>query len=152
MSLSKDITDQFNERSHGDIDVKFSVMVLGTNSWSLNAPSSDFIIPPEIFPTYDRFQNYYQVKYSGRRLTWLWNYSKNELRTNYLRQKYILMTSSYQMAVLLQYNENDSLSLNELVAATLISKDILAQALSLLVRRKILINEGNDQYDINLSL
>ncbi|EGO23981.1 hypothetical protein SERLADRAFT_370818 [Serpula lacrymans var. lacrymans S7.9] len=152
MSLSKDLTDQFKERmqqNHDDMDINFSIMVLGTNFWPLNAPNNDFIIPPEILPTYDRFSKYYQTKHSGRKLTWLWNYSKNELRTNYLNQKYILMTSSYQMAVLLQYNTNDTLSLAELVTATAVSRDILTQVLSLLVKAKILINEETDQYDLN---
>lgn len=155
MSLSKDLTDQFKERmnqSHDDMDITFSIMVLGTNFWPLNAPNNDFVIPAEILPTYDRFQKYYQVKHSGRKLTWLWNYSKNELRTNYLNQKYIFMTSSYQMAVLLQYNKNDTLSLDELVAATAISKDILVQVLALLVKAKVLINEETDQYDLNPSM
>jgi len=154
MSLSKDLTDQFKERmqqNHDDMDINFSIMVLGTNFWPLNPPGHDFVIPAEILPTYDRFQKYYQIKHSGRKLTWLWNYSKNELRTNYLNQKYILMTSSYQMAVLLQYNNNDTLSLTELVAATAITKDMLAQVLALLVKAKILINEETDQYDLNPS-
>ncbi|RDB19810.1 Cullin-1 [Hypsizygus marmoreus] len=152
MSLSKDLTDSFKERmaqNHDDMDITFSIMVLGTNFWPLNPPGHDFVIPIEILPTYDRFQKYYQTKHSGRKLTWLWNYSKNELRTNYLNQKYILMTSSYQMAVLLQYNRNDTLSLDELVAATSISKDILLQVLALLVKAKILINEEKEQYDLN---
>jgi len=124
-------------------------MVLGTNFWPLSAPNNDFIIPPEILSTYERFSKYYQTKHSGRKLTWLWNYSKNELRTNYLNQKYILMTSSYQMAVLLQYNKHDTLSLEELIAATAISRDILSQVLTLLVKAKVLINEETDQYDLN---
>jgi len=49
-------------------------------------------------------------------------YSKNELRMNYLNQKYILMTSSYQMAVL-----------------------------TLLAKAKVLINEEAEQYDLNPS-
>ncbi|KAG1906467.1 Cullin-domain-containing protein [Suillus fuscotomentosus] len=151
MSLSKDLTDQFKERmaNHEDMDINFSIMVLGTNFWPLSAPNNDFIIPPEILPTYDRFSKYYQTKHSGRKLTWLWNYSKNELRTNYLNQKYILMTSSYQMSVLLQYNKHDTLSLEELITATAISKDILTQVLTLLVKAKVLINEETDQYDLN---
>jgi cullin 1 len=154
MSLSKDLTDQFKERmavNHDDMDINFSIMVLGTNFWPLSAPNNDFVIPAEMLPTYDRFQKYYQQKHSGRKLTWLWNYSKNELRTNYLNQKYILMTSSYQTAVLLQYNNNDTLSLDELVAATAINKELLAQVLSLLTKAKILINEETDQYDLNPS-
>lgn len=93
MSLSKDLTDQFKERmqqNHDDMDISFSIMVLGTNFWPLNPPTHDFIIPADILPVYDRFTKYYQQKHSGRKLTWLWNYSKNELRTNYLNQKYIL--------------------------------------------------------------
>ncbi|KAK0491562.1 Cullin [Armillaria novae-zelandiae] len=152
MSLSKDLTDSFKERmtqNHDDMDITFTVMVLGTNFWPLNPPTHGFTIPVEIMPTYERFTKYYQSKHSGRKLTWLWNYSKNELRTNYLNQKYILMTSAYQMAVLVQYNRNDTLSLDELVAATAISKDILSQVLALLVKAKILVNEEKDQYDLN---
>ncbi|TFK87628.1 Cullin-domain-containing protein [Polyporus arcularius HHB13444] len=152
MSLSKDLTDNFKERmqqNHDDMDITFSIMVLGTNFWPLNPPTHDFIIPQDILPTYTRFSQYYQQKHSGRKLTWLWNYSKNELRTNYLNQKYILMTSSWQMAVLLQYNNNDTLSLDELLTATAISKDILKQVLAVLVKAKILINEETDQYDLN---
>ncbi|KAL1716976.1 Cullin [Schizophyllum commune] len=154
MSLSKDLTDNFKERmqqNHDDMDINFSIMVLGTNFWPLNPPTHDFTIPAEIAPTYDRFQKYYQSKHSGRKLTWLWNYSKNELRTNYLNQKYMLMTSSYQMAVLMQYNKNDTLSLEELVAATAISKEILTQVLAVLVKAKILINDEAEQYDLNPS-
>lgn len=154
MSLSKDLTDQFKERmqqNHDDMDITFSIMVLGTNFWPLNPPTHDFIIPADILPVYDRFTKYYQQKHSGRKLTWLWNYSKNELRTNYLNQKYILMTSSYQFAVLSQYNDNDTLSLDELLAATSISKDQLKQVLQTLVKPKILINDETDQYDLNPS-
>ncbi|KAK0503854.1 Cullin [Armillaria luteobubalina] len=152
MSLSKDLTDQFKERmqqNHDDLDVTFSVMVLGTNFWPLNPPSHEFTVPREIYPTFDRFQKYYQTKHSGRKLTWLWNYSKNELRTNYLNQRYILMTSSFQMSVLVQYNNHDTLSLSELVTATSIPKELISQVLAILVKAKILINEESEQYDLN---
>jgi cullin 1 len=154
MSLSKDLTDSFKERmeqNHNDMDITFSVMVLGTNFWPLNPPKDGFIVPTDIQLTYDRFQKYYQTKHSGRKLTWLWNYSKNELRTNYLNQKYILMTSAYQMAVLLQYNNNDTLSLDELSTATNVGKDLLTQVLQPLVKSRILINDETDQYDLNPS-
>jgi cullin 1 len=152
MSLSKDLTDQFKEKmqqSHDDMDINFSVMVLGTNFWPLSPPPINFNIPKDILATYERFGRYYNNKHSGRKLTWLWNYSKNELRTNYLNQKYILMTSSYQMAVLVLYNDNDTLSLNEIATATGLNKELLSQVMVPLVKSKILINEENDQYDLN---
>ncbi|KAG8914818.1 hypothetical protein FRC01_003898, partial [Tulasnella sp. 417] len=156
MSLSKDLTDNFKEKmaqthDETELDVSFSVMVLGTNFWPLTAPTDKFVIPKDILPTYERFTRYYGQKHQGRKLTWLWNYSKNELRTNYLKEKYILTCSSYQMAVLVQYNDHDTLSLDELLEATGISKEILVQVLGVLVKAKILINEEQDQYDLNPS-
>lgn len=152
VSLSKDLTDQFQQRmqqSHGDPDISFGVMVLGTNIWPLNPPNHNFIIPAQLQTTYDRFQRYYQTKHSGRKLTWLWNYSKNEVMTSYLNQKYIFMTSTYQTAVLLQYNTHDTQSLDELLTATSISRELLVQVMALLVKAKVLINEEDGQYDLN---
>ena len=155
MSLSKDLTDQFKERmqqNHDDMDINFSIMVLGTNFWPLTPPNINFVIPKEIMTTYNRFSQYYQQKHSGRKLTWLWNYSKNELRTNYANQKYIFMTSAYQMAVLVQYNEYDTLDLSELVQHTGINEDILKQVLAILVKARVLIHENDDDpYDLNPS-
>ena len=156
VSLSRDLTNQFKEQmvqSHDDMEIDFSIMVLGASFWPLSAPDSKFNIPMDILPIYHHFSQYYQTRHSRKELTWLWNYSKNELRMNmnHLNQKYILMTSSYQMAVLLQYNNNDTLSLDELATCTAISKDVLTQVLATLVKANILINEGKDWYNLNHS-
>ncbi|KAK0487992.1 Cullin-domain-containing protein [Armillaria luteobubalina] len=151
MELSNDLTDEFDleRRPDSDTDLTFSVAVLGTNSWLLDPPSHKYTIPRDIYHTYHRFQQYYEVKHSGRKLTWLWNYSRNELRTNYLDQKYILMTSSFQMAILVLYNSDDTLSLTEFVTATSIPREIITQILAILVKARILVNEESEQYDLN---
>ncbi|KAJ7258021.1 ubiquitin-protein ligase, partial [Mycena rebaudengoi] len=153
MSLSKDLTDSFKERmsqTHDDAgDITFSIMVLGTNFWPLTPPTHDFFVPRELLTTYERFTRYYQVKHSGRKLTWLWNYSKCELRTGYLSQRYILMTSAFQTAVLLQYNAVDTMGLDELVAATGIERGHLAQIVGLLVKARVLVEGEEEQYDLN---
>ena len=69
--------------------------------------------------------------------------------TSYLNQKYIFMTSTYQTAVLLQYNTHDTQSLDELLTATSISRELLVQVMALLVKAKVLINEEDGQYDLN---
>jgi DNA-binding IclR family transcriptional regulator len=56
------------------------------------------------------------------------------------------------MAVLLQYNNNDTLSLDELATATNVGKDLLTQVLQPLVKSRILISEETDQYDLNPSI
>jgi cullin 1 len=152
MSLSTKLIDSFNQhmkQNYTDMDITFSVLVLRTSIWPLNPPKDGFIVPTDIQVTYDRFQKYYQQKYSGRKLIWLWIYSKNELQTNYLNEKYTLMTSAYQTAVLLQYNNNDTLSLDELSTATNVGKYLLTQVLQPLVTSRLLINDETDQYDLN---
>ncbi|KAI6114147.1 Cullin [Pisolithus sp. B1] len=152
VNVSKDITDQFNrsmEQDTSGLGVNFSIMIFGMNCWPLRLPNTGFIIPPEILSTYERFSEHYQMRHNGRKLTWLWNHSRAELTANYLNRKYILMTSSYQMAVLLQYNQYDTLTLDELIAATAINRDILTKALMPLVKAQILISQTTDQYDLN---
>jgi len=61
------------------------------------------------------------------------------------------MTSSYQMAILVQYNDNDTLSLDEIANATGLTKELLGQVMVPLIKSKILINEENEQFDLNPS-
>ncbi|KAG8918581.1 hypothetical protein FRC01_001784, partial [Tulasnella sp. 417] len=154
MSLSKDLMSNFKEKmaqAHdgSELGLSFSIMVLSPNFWPLTAPTDKFVIPKDILPTYERFTRYYGQRHQGRKLTWLWNYSKNEVRTKYLKEEYVLTCSSYQMAVLVQYNDHDTLSLDELLEATGISREILVQVLGVLVKTKILIVRGQDQYNLN---
>lgn len=156
VNLSKDLSKQFKERigqSENDMysNIDFNIMVLDTNFWPLSPPSSGYVIPGEMLPIYRHFIQYYQNKHSGRKLNWLWNHSKNELRTNYLRRRHILTVSSHQMAILLQYNTKDILSLEELAVSTGITKDLLPQILSVLVRTGLLINNDQEYYGLNIN-
>ena len=130
--------------------VDFNVLVLGTSSWPLNAPASDMTPPIELQKTLERFKHFYAKKYSGRKIQWLWNSSRNELRTTYTQQKYTFTVSSYQATILLQYNAgSDSLSYEDIVSGTGLNEETLKPQLALLVKQKVLTQEG-EQYDLNL--
>ncbi|WWC88344.1 uncharacterized protein L201_003254 [Kwoniella dendrophila CBS 6074] len=153
VNLSKEMGERFKdkERTQGvSSDIDFQPLVLGTNFWPLAPQQTDFNIPREIRSTYDRFTAFHSEVHSGRKLTWLWHVSKNELRTTYLPQKYIFMTSSYQMAILTQFNETDSLTYNDILTGTKIAEGILKPQLALLVKAKVLLQEGQT-YDLNLN-
>lgn len=83
-------------------------------------------------------------------MTWLWNVSRTELKTTYLPQRYIFMASTYQAAILTQFNETDSLSFKELHQGTMLAEGVLKPQLALLCKAKVLIQD-EDQYDLNLS-
>ncbi|KAJ7804400.1 Cullin family-domain-containing protein [Mycena olivaceomarginata] len=125
--------DDAEPRRHGHC-----IQHYGAGDELLAAGAADARLPPPAgaAPTFECFTRYYQTKHSGCKLAWLYNYSKDELRTNYTNRKYILMTSAYQAA--------------ELQEATKISAEILGQVLALLVKAKVLVNDEKDQYDLNL--
>lgn len=69
---------------------------------------------------------------------------------NFTKPNYILMASSYQTSILLQFNDTHSLSYAELAEGTQLADAYLKPVLNLLVKAKLLLVEG-DQYDLNIS-
>ncbi|KAI9100405.1 Cullin [Phlyctochytrium arcticum] len=164
VTLSKDINDQFKEqmsRTHEKDDLTdFHILVGSTASWPLHAPPSGFNIPSELLKTYDRFQNFYNHKYSGRRLNWLFHLGKAEIKSNYVKlgkTPYTLIVTNYQMGILLQYNSATSYTWEELLTSTGVAAEQLAGQIGTLVKAKILLVEGgkvgdaNTKYDLNMN-
>lgn len=116
--------------------------ILGTGFWPLTPPNTDFIPPAEIVKTYDRFQKFYFDKHSGRKLTWLWQLCKGEVKANYIKNTkipYTFMVSTYQMAILLLFNDTDTVTYEDAQKATTLSADWLDPSLAIFVKAKVLI-------------
>ncbi|KAF9952455.1 hypothetical protein BGZ70_000594 [Mortierella alpina] len=165
MGLSKELNDQFRDKMSQNHDasdntVDFSILVLGTASWPLQAPTTSFNLPDDVVKTYERFQAFYQDKHSGRKLNWLFQLSKADLKTNYIKSNktgYSFQTSTYQMGILLQYNNGLSYTFEELQTQTNLNVDILSGALGILVKAKVLllengtnVGDAGTRYDLNM--
>ena len=119
-----------------------SYHILGTGFWPLSPPNTNFIPPQEIVSTYTRFQSFYFDKHSGRKLTWLWQLSKGEIKVNYVKNTKIPFTflvSTYQMAILLLFNDSDTIAYEAIQEATALSAEHLDPSLSVFVKAKVLI-------------
>lgn len=118
--------------------------VLGTGFWPLQAPNTNFIPPADIVATYQRFQKFYFDKHNGRKLTWLWQLCKGEIKANYIKNAkipYTFQVSTYQMAILLLFNDADVVSYEEAQTGTALSADWLDPSLAVFVKAKVLIPE-----------
>lgn len=60
------------------------------------------------------FKTYYLAKFSGRVLYWKLNQGQAELRAK-MGKKYELTTSTYQMCILMMFNEKKVISYQELL-------------------------------------
>jgi len=147
MQISKDLNGGYKEFEQQLIEpgdsrgVDASYSILGTGFWPLNAPNTDFTPPAEIAKAYERFQSFYGQKHSGRKLTWLWQFCKGEIKANYCKNQktpYTFQVSTYQMAILLLFNENDKNSYDDIVKATQLQSDVLDPALGIFVKAKVL--------------
>jgi len=147
MQISKDLNSGFKEFEAGLIEpgddkpVDASYSILGTGFWPLNPPNTDFTPPAEIAKAYERFQTFYGQKHSGRKLTWLWQLCKGEVKANYFKNTktpYTFQVSTYQMAILLLFNENDKNSYDDIFKATQLQADVLDPALGIFVKAKVL--------------
>ncbi|KAK9475947.1 Cullin [Lipomyces japonicus] len=166
VTMSQEMQGQFREylgtvHDSSEPRIDFSVLVLGTGVWPLTAPSTTFNLPDELVKTYELFAQFYSRKHEGRKLTWLWNLSKGELKVAYPKGAskvgYTFQVSTYQMAILLAYNRADFYTYERLQDITALSKESLVGSLSILVKAKVLLLEGakevgepGSRYKLNL--
>ncbi|KAF8457588.1 Cullin [Kalaharituber pfeilii] len=150
MQISKDLNESYrewNQKNPTDNQgngVDFSVQVLGTSFWPLNPPNTPFNIPEVITETYTRFQKFYDQKHSGRKLNWLWHLCKGELKANYCKLNkapYTFQVSTYQMAILLLFNDALTISYEEIEKSTNLSKEYLDPSLGVFLKAKVLLIE-----------
>jgi cullin 1 len=150
MEISKDTNDQFkawckeNLDDEDDEGIDPYYQILGTGFWPLTPPNTPFAPPAAIVKTYERFQNFYISKHGGRKLTWLWNLCKGEVKTNHVKMgkvPYTFQVSTYQMAIMLLFNDSDTVSYNDMAEITLLQKETLDPSLGVMLKAKVLLAE-----------
>jgi cullin 1 len=144
MQISKDLNEGFKEHARSldarVLDSQYSI--LGTGFWPLTAPNTTFNPPIEISADCDRFSRFYKNKHEGRKLTWLWQLCKGEVKATYCKgakTPYTFQVSLYQMAILLLFNEKDNHSYDDIASTTQLNSEALDPSLSILCKAKVLL-------------
>nr|XP_022308592.1 cullin-2-like [Crassostrea virginica] len=142
-SLNKEFLDFIQSKENVELGVNFSIMVLQAGAWPIgqsNLPS--FSIPQELEKSVQMFEAFYNVKYSGRKLTWLHNFCSAELKFNHLKRPYFVTMGSFQMAILLLFNSSDILTFHDIRENTNLPEKELLKQLQTLIDTKIVSTEG----------
>ncbi|KAL2022578.1 hypothetical protein VTK56DRAFT_4922 [Thermocarpiscus australiensis] len=150
MQISKDLNAGFKEHVQA-LDAKgldSTYSILGTGFWPLTAPGTNFNPPEEVAADCERFTRFYKNKHEGRKLTWLWQLCKGEVKANYVKNAkmpYTLQVSVYQMAVLLLFNEKDNNTYEEIASTTQLNSETLDSALGVLLKARVLNMAGSEK-------
>ncbi|KAK4827358.1 hypothetical protein QYF61_017283 [Mycteria americana] len=153
MSVSADLNNKFNNFIKNqdtiiDLGISFQIYVLQAGAWPLTqAPSSTFAIPQELEKSVQMFELFYSQHFSGRKLTWLHYLCTGEVKMNYLCKPYVAMVTTYQMAVLLAFNNSETVSYKELQDSTQMNEKELTKTIKSLLDVKM-INHDSDKEDI----
>ncbi|OVA13346.1 Cullin [Macleaya cordata] len=106
-----------------------AVQVLTTGSWPTQ-PSTTCNLPAEIMGVCEKFRAYYLGTHTGRRLSWQTNMGSADLKATFGKgQKHELNVSTYQMCILMLFNNADRLSYKEIEQATEIPTSDLKRCL-----------------------
>ncbi|AOW03975.1 Cullin [Yarrowia lipolytica] len=166
ISVSGELQEEFKERvqqkrqdaaaSGGEANlVDFSPTIIAEGCWPLPSVKDGFRLPNDLTKTYEAFTQYYQAKHQGRKLKWLWNFTKGDVKIHTKGSKigYSVTASIYQIAILLAYNDADVLSVADLQEITGLSNTYLHGSLHLILKSKFLLVEGvsGDPKDVELT-
>jgi len=148
MKLSADTMDSFkghlNAHEGGNLlgGVDLNVHVLTTGFWPTQSTTA-CKLPAEILVCCEVFKKFYLSNHNGRRITWQTNMGTAELKAQFGPKKHELNVSTYQMCILLLFNESNQLSYKEILEGTGITvPDLKRNLLSLsCAKYKILLKE-----------
>lgn len=158
IGISKDLNEQFKAHQQNQVassrHADFSVMVLATGSWPMTAPTMPFTVPHEVQVCTQHFENFYNAKHNGRKLTWLYNLSKAELKAHYCRSSkagYTFQVSTYQMGILLGFNRALSMTYDEILGTTGLEEGYLKGNLALFCKARVLkLDDATSTYTLNV--
>lgn len=144
-NLSKEMSDAFRKqcqdsgRKHTDM----GIMVLASGVWPFNKPV-EFTLPPVLTESIDTFNRYYTNRHSGRKLIFLLQMCRGEMKSYCFQRSYTFITSAAQMAILMLYNLKTVYTIDELVSECKMTKDLLIPSLQSCVKGELLqITDGS---------
>lgn len=120
----------------GNID--FTVQTLTSGFWPTYQPE-ELKLAGEMKQCIDAFMAYYNTKTNNRVLRWIHRLGTVTMTGNFVKRKIDLVVSAVQAAILMLFNEFDSLSIDAIIAHTALDADSVKTQLRSLVSGKFKI-------------
>eukprot|EP00794_Sanderia_malayensis_P003681 gene3681-4198_t len=144
MKISEDNNNKFSQfllQNKTDVGINFSVLVLKSGAWPMNQKAvSNVSLPFELAKSLQMFETFYNGRYNGRKLILLTQLSHGEMKMTFQKKTYIVTVTTYQMTILLLFNNGDNLSFADIMNQCQLEDKELSRTLQSLVDVKLLIS------------
>lgn len=125
----------FLRDSSYDNNIDFQVQTLTKGFWP-TYHDDELRLPRELTKCIDAFKAFYDSKTNNRRLTWIHKLGVVTITGHFTRRDVDLVVSTVQASILLLFNEQNVLSINELMKHTGLDSDNMKRQLRSLVSGK----------------
>lgn len=115
--------------------------ILAETMWPFSFQEVDFKIPKELELSHSKLEGLYSSKHNGRVLKWLWPLCRGELRADIGkpgRPPFLFTVTLFQMSILLLYNDEDVLTLENIQERTNLSIQNIAAAIVPFIKFKLI--------------
>ena len=163
MKMSEELCNEFKASAASHVlEIDFSVKVLTSGHWPNDGKEAQFHhqIPNEISTAMNCFSQFYYGKFNnGRCLHWKLNLGNAEIRGTFeAGKRYEFLCSSYQMFLLMLFNDHAVMTYQQILQTTQIAPQELHMHLIPLIKLKILTKtpaqqsfSAEDQLSVNLA-
>lgn len=139
-SLSTELNVKFAKTEHGRADRRFKVVVLQSGAWPLGGgPRSTVQLAPALEKSVRAFELFYHSQHSGRKLNWLHHLSSGDVVCHTDSSRYEFAVTTFQMVILMLFNEADSCTVDTIQSSTNLSERELYRTVRSLIATKLLI-------------
>ena len=151
VSISSVLTKAYHDdqtaaitHSGAPASLECTFLVIARGIWPIKEHLSrcDMKLPQALEDPRQRFEQFYTMKHSGRKLTWLHAIAKGEVRCHITDRKYIFQCSAFQLVILAcmgQAGQKTIMNFVSLRDQTGIPEDQLSPVLKTLLRTKLIL-------------
>ncbi|XP_045466158.1 cullin-2 [Harmonia axyridis] len=148
MSVSADLNNKFQvylKEDNIDLGINFSIYVLQAGAWPLGqAVVTPFAVPQQLEKSVQMFEAFYHNRFNGRKLTWLHHLCQAELRLGYLKKSYVVTVQTFQMAILLLFENTNTLTCKEIRDTLQLNVEHFQRHAISLVESKLLVADTEE--------
>lgn len=116
--MSDDLNNQFFEKLGKEnlkLPITFSVFVLQACAWPMcQNVTSPCSVPSSFELALKHFEDFYNNRFNGRKLTWLHHLSNGEVRVSFTKKVYTVVMTTFHISIILLYETNDQLTYEQI--------------------------------------